>query len=393
VFGHKFVQSGGRVYSPGQFPYAAWERYLHHFDHLTVFGRRLVSTSPPSPSTLNRSDGPDVSFELLPESSSLFGRLIRPLTSRNRLRALIEEADAVILRNGPLAWQAARLSRRLSTPWAIEVAGVMWEAFWHHGSVAAKLYAPFAEGLSRYWIARAPFALYVTEDVLQDRYPCNGVTAGISNAMIPDPDEDVLDRRLTRIRRQSAPLVFGFAGSIGNQSKGLREAFYALKEVQSALPDYEFRIVGPGDHRPWEELAEDLDLRSNVNFSGLLPAGKSVLEWMDEVDVYLHPSLREGLPRSIIEAMSRGCPVLASRAGGIPELLPGNVLHTPGDWKELARHIRMYATNREWHVRNARTNFLESKKYRNSVLRFERRKFWGDFLEYVESEGVEEGYL
>lgn len=383
VFDHKFVRYGEKVYSPGQFPYVAWERYLHHFDHLTVFARQLMSTSPSSLSALNRSDGPDVSFELLPESTSLFGRLIRPLKSRNRLRTLVAEADAVILRNGPLAWQAARLCRQLSTPWAIEVAGVMWDAFWHHGSMAGKLYAPLAEGLSKYWIARAPFALYVTDKILQDRYPCNGVTAGISNAMIPDPEQKVLDRRMSRIRREPEPLVFGFAGSIDNESKGLQEAFYALKEVQSVLPAYEFRIIGPGDRRPWEELAENLDLRSNVKFSGLLPAGEPVLEWLDEVDVYLHPSLREGLPRSIIEAMSRGCPVLASEAGGIPELLPDHVLHRRGHWRMLARHIRRYVTDQQWRLQNARRNFERSKQYANSRLRMKRKEFWGEFCEYA----------
>jgi len=391
VFGHKFIRQGEKIYSPGQFPYAAWERYLRHFDHLTVFARRRISTVLPSPSALNRSDGPDVSFELLPESTSLLGRLVRPLKSRNQLGTLIDEADAVILRNGPLAWQAARLCQRSSTPWAIEVAGMMWEAFWHHGSMAAKVYAPLAESLSKYWVARAPFALYVTERTLQARYPCTGVTAGISNAMIPDPDRGVLDRRMSRIRQGPQPLVFGFAGSLGNDSKGLREALYALKEAQSALPPYEFRIIGPGESRRWEELADALDLRTNVRFSGLLPAGEPVLKWMDNVDIYLHPSLREGLPRSVIEAMSRGCPVLASRAGGIPELLPNDVLHRTGHWRELARYIRTYATDQEWQVRNARRNFKLSTEYSNSKLKTERKRFWGRFCDYAKSGKVDEG--
>lgn len=385
VFGHKFIRHGSKIYSPGQFPYAAWKRYLHHFDCLTVFARRLVSTSYSSFSRLNRSDGPSVSFELLPESNSLVGRVVRPLKSRNRLGSLIASSDAVILRNGPLAWQAARLCRKLSTPWAIEVTGVMWEAFWHHGSMAAKLYAPLAEGLSKYWVARAPYALYVTEKTLQNRYPCNdGVTAGISNAMIPEPERKVLDHRLSRIHQKSDSLVFGFAGSLANESKGLRKAFYALKEAQSALPCYEFRIIGPGDSHGWKKLADNLNLRSNVKFSGFLPAGNPVLEWMDEIDIYLHPSFREGLPRSVVEAMSRGCPVLASQAGGIPELLPGNVLHRAGRWKELARHIRTYATDRQWQMQNAKRNFEMSKRYSISNLSPKRREFWGDFLEYVE---------
>jgi glycosyltransferase involved in cell wall biosynthesis len=262
----------------------------------------------------------------------------------------------------------------------------MWEAFWHHGSMVARAYAPFAEALSKYWASRAPFALYVTEKTLQNRYPCGGVTAGISDVMIPDPDQKVLDRRMNRIMRRHRPLTFGFAGSIENESKGVREALCALKEAQSALPPYEFRIIGPGESGRWKELAKDLDLRSNVRFSGLLPAGEAVLKWMDTIDIYLHPSFREGLPRSVIEAMSRGSPVLASRAGGIPELLPDGVLHRAGHWRELAQHIRTYATDQEWHLQNARRNFGVSRKYRCSKLKEERREFWGKFYSYANAD-------
>ena len=44
----------------------------------------------------------------------------------------------------------------------------------------------------------------------------------------------------------------------------------------------------------------------------------------DNIDVFIMPSLQEGLPRSMVEAMSRGCNVIGSRVGGIPELLDDN---------------------------------------------------------------------
>jgi glycosyltransferase involved in cell wall biosynthesis len=60
---------------------------------------------------------------------------------------------------------------------------------------------------------------------------------------------------------------------------------------------------------------------------------------MDELDLYVIPSLGEGLPRALVEAMSRGLPAIGSRRGGIPELVDGRWLHRPGDDRGLARLV------------------------------------------------------
>ena len=46
-----------------------------------------------------------------------------------------------------------------------------------------------------------------------------------------------------------------------------------------------------------------------------------MFEWLDDMDLYIQPSLQEGLPRAVVEAMSRGLPALGAHTGGIPELL------------------------------------------------------------------------
>ena len=69
--------------------------------------------------------------------------------------------------------------------------------------------------------------------------------------------------------------------------------------------------------------------------------------WVDDVrgyfpqaKIYVHPSIDEGLGQSILEAMSYGLPVVASRTGGIPELVDGTgVLVSPGDPSALRQAI------------------------------------------------------
>ena len=74
-------------------------------------------------------------------------------------------------------------------------------------------------------------------------------------------------------------------------------------------------------------------------FNGVLPSGQPVLNWLDDIDIYVQPSFQEGLPRALVEAMSGGRPAFASTTGGIPELLPADCLHCPGDAARLGASI------------------------------------------------------
>ncbi len=385
MFAHQFIEDRGRVWSPGQFPRSAWNRYLNNFDHLHVLGRKKPRGKDVNLSAYNRSDRDNVTFHLIESRrGSILDRMKRPWQTCSILERVIPNVDAVVGRDSSMAWTAVKMAERREIPWAVEVVGVTWDALWNHGSMAAKVYAPIAELRKKYWVKRAPYALYVTEETLQERYPSNGYTAGISDVMIPEPDETVLRHRLQKIRSGSSdPLTFGFLGSIESESKGLEYAFRALSHVGTDIPEYELRVLGPGNPDRWTQLASQLGIRPQVTFDGVLPGGEPVLRWLDEIDVYLHPRLQDGLPRSLVEAMSRACPVLSSQAGGIPELLPSSVTHEPGDWRKLAKHISRLVWSEDWKIENARRNFRESKKYSSNKLIRKRKVFWGNFASYA----------
>ena len=56
---------------------------------------------------------------------------------------------------------------------------------------------------------------------------------------------------------------------------------------------------------PWMQEAKKMNVSNFIQFDGTLPSGQKVYDWLDEVDIYLQPSFQEGLPRALIEAMSR----------------------------------------------------------------------------------------
>ena len=139
--------------------------------------------------------------------------------------------------------------------------------------------------------------------------------------------------------------------------------------------DVELRIIGGGDFKALLEQAEYLGVSDRVFFDGTLPSGLAVHEWLDRLDIYAQPSLTEGLPRALIEAMSRGLPATASNVGGIPELLGEEYLFRPGDAIGLAERVRDFILTPNRRIAAGRKNVETAEKYLKSVLDSRREVF------------------
>lgn len=373
----------GEVYSPGQFPRAAWERYLDVFDSLVVMGREKKLSVDDDIDNLNLSSREEVEFVLLEDFKSPGAFVRRRQQTRSRIREVIGEVDAVIARVSTLGIMAAEIAEDADMPYAVEVVGCPWDSYWNYGSLPGKLWAPIAALRQRRVVGNSDFALYVSNRFLQRRYPTTGVTCSASNVEIDPQPEEVQRRRLKKIEDRQEPLVFGVVGSLDHEYKGFEVAFRAIAAVREELPRFEIRHIGPGDATNWMPLIKELELLDDVEFHGVLPGGESVLEWLDTLDLYLHPSFQEGLPRIVIEAMSRAVPILGSTTGGIPELISAEWLHTPGDHLQLAGQIVELWGNRQLLELEARRNFLEAQRYYYPRLRAKRCDFYRTFAEEV----------
>ena len=107
---------------------------------------------------------------------------------------------------------------------------------------------------------------------------------------------------------------------MNSERKGERTLLYILKNLLDKGYDISAIIVGDG--RKKEEfinLAKFLEIRNKVEFTGLLASAEEVKKKLLEADIFVFPTKAEGLPRSILEAMALGMPVLTSPVGGIPE--------------------------------------------------------------------------
>jgi glycosyltransferase involved in cell wall biosynthesis len=122
-----------------------------------------------------------------------------------------------------------------------------------------------------------------------------------------------------------APLV----GIVGRLLPVKNHALFleAAARVHQEQPDARFVIVGDGELRPsLEQKARDLGIRRQVIFTGWQQHMERIYS---DLDVLTISSWNEGTPVPLIEALAAGCPVVATRVGGIPDLLDG------GRWGEL----------------------------------------------------------
>lgn len=373
------------VYSYGSFSYSLWEhRFLPHFSFLTVIGVKHKKIAEET-GLLDLSSGKGVDHILLPNINSPLKRLVQSLRVYRKIKEQVALSDAVIIR-GPIEYgiMAARAARSLKKPYAVEMTSCAYDVNYFNGSFLGRLYAPIAFRMTQKMVKHANAVMYVTESFLQSRYPTNGVSSYAPNVEISAAPEYVFENRLVRIKDAGEPITFGLIGNFIGGFRGLDIAFEALGIVRQmaieneSLLNFKFKILGNAAVAQWKELIEVNQLQDHVEFCGSVPRGAAVLEWLDDVDVYLQPSPHQGLPRTMLEAMSRGCLVLASDAGGAPELIENQYIHPRGDAQVLASHIIgvLQGKHRE---EQARRNFKKAKQYSTEFLAPKRHQFWADF--------------
>jgi glycosyltransferase involved in cell wall biosynthesis len=151
-------------------------------------------------------------------------------------------------------------------------------------------------------------------------------------------------------------LVLGFSGEL-RSGKGMTHLLEAYRLVRSGRPGCKLLLIGDvhPDDRPELQrfLATSATLASGIVRTGYVREPDAVVRHLRLCDVLLLPSLREGLPNTLLEGLATGVPVIAAAVGGVPEvvvdghngvLVPRTHLHLFGrrlldmlDWPEERR--------------------------------------------------------
>lgn len=135
--------------------------------------------------------------------------------------------------------------------------------------------------------------------------------------------------------------LIGFVGRL-SEEKGVNYLIEAAVMLKQISADFKLVIVGDGPKK--SELiclANSKGLDQEVIFTGFQ---NDIEKWLPAFDVFVLPSLTEGTPMALLEAMSTGIPVIASAVGGVPNILENGIngfLVTPGNSNELCEKMAL----------------------------------------------------
>jgi glycosyltransferase involved in cell wall biosynthesis len=127
-----------------------------------------------------------------------------------------------------------------------------------------------------------------------------------------------VDARSSATIRSEHPgkLLVGHVGALDNAQKGQEYIIAAARELERSHPDVHFMLVGGGeDEGMLKAAAAGL---SNLTFVGFV---NNVGDFLAAFDIFILPSNREGIGSILLDAMEQGLPVVASRVGGVPDIV------------------------------------------------------------------------
>ncbi|MGI6264930.1 MAG: glycosyltransferase family 4 protein [Acutalibacteraceae bacterium] len=328
------------------------------------------------------------------EDATAFAKETLPITSlknaflgkhKRAMRQAIRQCDLVVARVPSIvAYQAASIARKERLPYLAEVVGCTWDSYWNYGFSSKWLAGPSYLWMRR-TVAGADYATYVTERFLQKRYPCPRDSIACSNVIVNAGDETVLADRIEKIRRRDPQkLVLFTAAAIDVPYKGQEYVIRALPELAAKGYRAQYRLAGGGDAARLRAIARQCGVEEQVVFLGAL-SREDVMREMTQADIYIQPSLQEGLPRSVIEAMSRACPALGARTAGIPELLEEDHVFRRADPRDIVRAVNGIC--RAGLESAARRNFEKAREYDNAVLEQRRDAYYQRVIREQEKDG------
>jgi sugar transferase (PEP-CTERM/EpsH1 system associated) len=231
---------------------------------------------------------------------------------------------------------------------------------------------PWRQRIFRRWSYKYATAVFTVTGQLRTYHEAQaGCPSGTIQVIYNGVDDSKFKARpevRTRIRRElnipSDRLVIGFVGRL----VALKDVMTLLKGVEilgPGSPSAHVLIVGSGPEllRLEEYVRQSSRLLGRVTFTG---ASDNVAELLNGMDVFVLPSLLEGMSNTLLEAMSSGVPVIATGVGGNPEVVEEGVcgyLFRPAAADELAGAMRKLLHDEHQRVRlgTAARQLVQSK--------------------------------
>ena len=367
IFGHdhKFRLIDGKYYSTGGLSEDILMRYVNIFGTITVVARVIKE------------------FDIKDRYSLINNPRIKIINrkeiSHSELETLVKDKKVIVRLPSIIGSEIAHICKKNKYNYFAEVVACAFNSYWYH-SFRGKLVALPADIITKGHVKSANYVLYVTDKFLQSRYPTNGIAINCSDVILSCPEDKMIQERRVRVGQNNKKYILGTISAIDVKYKGQEYVIRALSELKKkGIINFEYQLVGNGNSDRLLNIAKKYNVLDQIKIMGGLPHEK-IFDWLKSIDIYIQPSVIEGLPRALIEAMSCGVPCLGSNTGGIPELLNKDALFRKKDIHQISRILENISD--EWLIRKSNESFIRALDFDEHVLNEKRN---GIYIKYCET--------
>ncbi|MFS0821474.1 glycosyltransferase family 4 protein [Bacillus sp. 1P02SD] len=387
-----FRTPDGAVWTNSVYGYDFFSRYLNVFEEVRLV-TRIKDISFNEVGSRIRVDGHGLEFFSMPFYHGPWEYAYKLRKIYSSISKAIDGCDCAILRiPDQMSFQLFPKIQKLGLPCAVEVVAHPWELY-SPGTMKTIL-RPFLRFLwdimQKKVCKKADGVSYVTKEYIQQRYPAN-IDPNKSDRFVTYYTSANLDNCFFHRPREAHSLKKGgvlnitHVSGINNSAKGHFELLQALLLIKKQGKLFKVIFVGGGTMlNYYKDLCEQLGLSEEVSFLGNVSNPRVIASILKESDLFVFPTLTEGLPRVVLEAMSSGLPCIASNVGGIPELLSERCLIAPNDIEGLVRKLLEIFDDKHFLAEESIKNFTRVKQeYRPEIVQEKRRAFYSKLKDKV----------
>ena len=170
-------------------------------------------------------------------------------------------------------------------------------------------------------------------------------------------------------------VTIGYLGRLV-EGKGLEDLLVVISNIKYQISNVFLLIFGDGPlETKLRKIAKDLKIEDIIEWRGFIPYSK-VPEALSQIDIFVYPSWHEGFGRSIMEALAMEKAVVATRVGGIPDLIKDNengFLVSPHNPEMLAKKIKELIESKELRERFGRAgreHVIRNYEWNDGIKKF-----------------------
>lgn len=355
------------------------QRYLPMFDEM-IISTRVKNKDKSNNKGYKITNGKNITVRPIRNYKDIPDAIKNRKKIIDEVDGVVKDVDCLIVRMPSiLGMFAIQGANKYQKKVVVEMVACAWDGYMNHARLGGKILAPIMFLLTKKYIRKSPYVIYVTDEFLQKRYPNKHHNIGCSDVVIENIDEDYISNKSEYLKHVDCKkLKIVTVASVQLKYKGQEYVMKAISKLKKYGYNIHYFLIGGGDNTRLKKFAKKYNVEENVVFMGSFPHDE-IFNLLSEMDLYIQPSLQEGLPRAMIEAMSVGMPIIGSNAGGIPELIDKNCIFKKKNVNEIMSIIKKI--DNEFLVNQSQKNYLNSKKFDKNSLNNKRNEFYKEGLD------------